>query len=67
MQNDYYRFQVLNDPEGYTDWADMMKQNYGKFSESSYPYQLWEVRQTHMRHFHTQNCDKLVLSTLFHV
>ena len=25
------------------DWAKMAKQHYGKFSESSYPYQLWEV------------------------
>ncbi len=45
LEHDYYRFQVLNNPENVTNWSWMasLDVNYGKFSNSSYPYQLWEV------------------------
>jgi hypothetical protein len=44
-ENDYYRFEVLNDNENEANWEWMStpEVNYGKFSNSSYPYQLWEV------------------------
>jgi hypothetical protein len=44
-ENDYYRFQVLNNPESQGNWSWMASAdvNYGKFSNGSYPYQLWEV------------------------
>lgn len=40
--NDEYRFQVLNDPESKSNWTWMKDNNYGKFSNGLYPYQLWE-------------------------
>ncbi len=43
IENDYYRFQILNDPENFSNWTWMAQNNYGKFSNSTYPYQLWEV------------------------
>lgn len=44
VEHDYYRFQVLNDPENVANWTWMAEEdiNYGKFSDSLYPYQLWE-------------------------
>mmetsp|Transcript_31382 Transcript_31382/g.52951 ORF Transcript_31382/g.52951 Transcript_31382/m.52951 type:complete len:830 (-) Transcript_31382:850-3339(-) len=42
FKDDYYRFQVLNDPEGHMDWKALVADDYEKFSDSSYPYQLWE-------------------------
>lgn len=44
LENDYFRFQVLNDPENVANWTWMATSdvNYGKFSTSHYPYQLWE-------------------------
>lgn len=44
--NDWYRFQVLNNPENEKNWTWLAtpEVNYGKFSNGSYPYQLWEVR-----------------------
>ena len=44
IENDYYRFQVLNDPENIANWTWMASGdvNYGKFSDGKYPYQLWE-------------------------
>ena len=40
----YNRFQVLNNPEDIENWQWMASEevNYGKFSNSSSPYQLWE-------------------------
>lgn len=45
LDNGDYRFQVLNNPTNVTDWEWMAQPNvnYGKFSSSLYPYQLWEV------------------------
>ena len=39
------RFQVLNNPENVIDWTWMAQPevDYGKFTNSTYPYQLWEV------------------------
>lgn len=42
IENDNYRFQVLNDPESMSNWTWMVENNYGKFSDGSYAYQLWE-------------------------
>ncbi|CAN0409713.1 unnamed protein product, partial [Ectocarpus fasciculatus] len=44
LDNDYYRFQVLNDPENIANWTWMASDDidYGKFSAGNYPYQLWE-------------------------
>ena len=43
--NDWYRFQVINNPESEKNWTWLSSAdiNYGKFSNGSYPYQLWEV------------------------
>ncbi len=43
--HDFYRYQILNNPENVTnwDWMSTAEVNYGKFSKSDYPYQLWEV------------------------
>jgi hypothetical protein len=45
QEGDYYRFQILNDKEDKGNWTWMASAdvNYGKFSNGSYPYQLWEV------------------------
>ena len=45
IDNDYYRFQVLNNPDDFANWTWMASSeiNYGKFSKGNYPYQLWEV------------------------
>jgi len=45
-ENDLYRFQILNNPENKQNWTWLAtpEVNYGKFSNGSYPYQLWEVR-----------------------
>jgi hypothetical protein len=45
QQDDYYRFQVLNNPESVSNWTWMASPdiNYGKFANGSYPFQLWEV------------------------
>jgi hypothetical protein len=40
LENDYYRFQVLNDPEDLANWTWMAENDYGKFSQSEYPYQV---------------------------
>lgn len=44
LDNDYYRFQVLNDPESIAQWTNLASPsiNYYKFSNGTYPYQLWE-------------------------
>lgn len=44
-ENDLYRFQILNNPENKQNWTWLATPdvNYGKFSNGSYPYQLWEV------------------------
>ena len=44
-EKDYNRFQVINNPENVANWTWLASPdvNYGKFSNSSYPYQLWEV------------------------
>lgn len=43
-ENDYYRFVTLNDNENLANWEWMAtpEVNYGKFSNMSSPYQLWE-------------------------
>lgn len=45
LENDFYRFQVLNNKENVSNWKWMAGDNinYGKFAHSSYAYQLWEV------------------------
>jgi hypothetical protein len=45
-EEDNFRFQVLNNPESMENWTWLASPdvNYGKFSSSKYPYQLWEVR-----------------------
>jgi hypothetical protein len=45
LQHDYYRYQILNNPENISNWQWMAQNDihYGKFSTSLYPYQLWEV------------------------
>jgi hypothetical protein len=43
-ENDDYRYQILNNNENISNWEWMAtpEVNYGKFSNSTYPYQLWE-------------------------
>jgi len=42
-EHGYDRFQILNDKEDYSNWTWVVQEeNYGKFSDSSYPIQLWE-------------------------
>lgn len=55
--NDYYRYQVLNNPENETNWEWMAQPevNYGKFSSSLYPYQLWEVSKSILSSFFSFN------------
>ncbi len=41
--NDLYRYQILNNPESFSNWTWLAQQDYGKISASDkYPYQLWE-------------------------
>ena len=46
LQGDNARFQVLNDREGRLDWYRLAQQDYGKFTNSTSPYHLWEVRSS---------------------
>ena len=42
QENDFYRFLILNDPESIPTWTNYTDNNYYKFSNLTYPYQLWE-------------------------
>jgi hypothetical protein len=43
QQGQYGRFQILNDREGRMDWYKLAQEDYGKFTNSTSPYHLWEV------------------------
>jgi hypothetical protein len=62
---DYYRFQVLNDPADLELWTSMAAEevNYGKFSDSIYPYQLWEPDAQQVTLLHIRTLRSLTYSS----